>query len=735
MKNIAGLYPLTGHAQPTAPSAAEGKAPVPPSRPIPGAAAPARTGPLDRLAPRGQAQIGHRPIPSSSPPLVEYPSSAAPRGGKHSGKLMVPLSGEFSEKTEAALTAHRVTLQAVQAKFAKTDAVRGLPSNHPLARLSSDKLDHVLVDEQTFSQLARSARGGIEGDPHRFPVYFDSHRGALVVDTSRAFSGDDLTPAALQGIGRAFRTRDAGIADNAWRPATAAPSRKLDAGGRQSLANAAHAKGAAARNEPSRPWPVRHRHALHLDYPYPGREVGSTSHGADFYKADAHHGIDNLEGWAKGMRPSFAHSNYFADPNNAAYQDIAVHRGLIDNHNGIPENSIAAIDNAFKHGYQSVEIDVAITSDEVPVLLHDFTAGRMTADPDNRLINQIPSHDLLNRNLVIRNPVNGDYVTTDQKVPSVEQALEHVLTRHPGKTVMLDCKETSADMAVALLVDKPHLRAMTAVKLYGQAYLGGFDQLLGNLMRHYGISPTRPEHRARREALRAELQQIQFVPIMPQKELKNPELLKYYPQPSIAHRGSMKPEQIAQLAMDWLNSWRSAKPVLLQVVQSKKDTPEGKAMEILRDRLRDPAHPYAKLPFAFCYRYEDFSAQPEGEQKSHYYWDLHGGILNANREGEFGARRATAGAFRHAAQNILTDQPDEEVWAIAHDRQLDRGHSGFEVAMPPGARIDLDFAADNKRVRQSQTVKTKPDAGLIEAVRAGAAADRQQFGKTEKTSA
>jgi hypothetical protein len=66
---------------------------------------------------------------------------------------------------------------------------------------------------------------------------------------------------------------------------------------------------------------------------------------------------------------------------------------------------------------------------------------------------------------------------------------------------------------------------------------------------------------------------------------------------------------------------------------------------------------------------------------------------------------------------------------------LDRGHSGFEVAMPPGARIDLDFAADNKRVRQSQTVKTKPDAGLIEAVRAGAAADRQQFGKTEKTSA
>jgi hypothetical protein len=724
MKNLGGISTFNGHTLPATPAAAELSPPAPSSRPVPELASPARGGPLHRLAIRGQVQIGHRPIPEFSPPLVEYPASAAPRKATPSSKLLVPLRGEFSEHAEAVFTAYRVTLEAVQAKFAKTDAVGRLPTNHPLARFSAGKLDYVLVDQRTFSQLARSAHGRVDGDPHRFPVFVDVQRGALVVDTSRAFSGDDLTAAALQGIGRAFRTRDAGIADDAWRLATATPSRKLAAGGGKSPSRHTQRERTPATAEPSRPWPVRHRNALHLDYPYPGREVGSTSRGADFYRADEHHRIADLEGWAKAVRPSFAHSNYFADPNNAAYQDISVHRGLIDNRNGIPENSIAAIDNAFKHGYQSVEIDVAITSDEVPVLLHDFTAGRMTADPDNRLIGNIPSRDLLNRHLVIRNPVNGDYVTTDQKVPSVEQALEHIRQQHPGKTVMLDCKETSADMTVALLIDKPHLRAITAVKLYGQAYLGGFDQLLGSLMRHYGVSPTKPEHRAKREALRAELERIQLVPIMPQKELKNAALLEYYPQPGVEPGASMKPEQMAQLAMDWLDSWQRAKPVLLQVVQSNEETPEGKAMGILRERLRDPTHPYAKLPFAFCYRYEDFSAQATGEQKHHYYWDLHGGILDANREGQFGVRRATAGAFRHAAQNLLTDQPDEELWAIAHDRQLDQGHSGFEIAMPPGAKIDLDFAADNKHVRQSQTVKITPDAELIAQVRQGATADR-----------
>ena len=291
MKNIADLYTLSSHLLSGASHAPDTTLPIPPSRPIPGALGPSRSGPLDNLTSRGRAAQAE--APQAGPPLVEHPGSAQrPRGPRN--KLMVSLDSEFSEKHDAALTAHRITIQAVQAKFAKTDAVRQLPADHPLARFSADKLDHVLVDKPTFSKLARAAGTAIEGDPQRFPVFFDTGRKAIVVDTSRAFSGDDFTAAALQGIGRAFRTHDLGIADDAWRPVTGPTSRKLDAGGRKRTSGGTASKSTPANGTPAHPWPVRHRNALHLEYPYPGREVSSTSRGADFYKADAHHGIEDL---------------------------------------------------------------------------------------------------------------------------------------------------------------------------------------------------------------------------------------------------------------------------------------------------------------------------------------------------------------------------------------------------------------------------------------------------------
>lgn len=73
--------------------------------------------------------------------------------------------------------------------------------------------------------------------------------------------------------------------------------------------------------------------------------------------------------------------------------------------------------------------------------------------------------------------------------------------------------------------------------------------MLGSIMRHYGINPTEPDHSEKHAALRARFKEIKFVPIMPQKELKNPALLKYYPQPGAKAGQRMKPEPLAQLAV------------------------------------------------------------------------------------------------------------------------------------------------------------------------------------------
>lgn len=52
------------------------------------------------------------------------------------------------------------------------------------------------------------------------------------------------------------------------------------------------------------------------------------------------------------------------------------HRGLHDNRNGVPENSLTAFKKAMEKGY-GVELDVQLTADNVPVVFHDENLLRM----------------------------------------------------------------------------------------------------------------------------------------------------------------------------------------------------------------------------------------------------------------------------------------------------------------------------------------------------------------------
>lgn len=55
---------------------------------------------------------------------------------------------------------------------------------------------------------------------------------------------------------------------------------------------------------------------------------------------------------------------------------VYAHRGLYDNNNGIPENSLAAFKRARVHQY-GVELDVQLTKDGKVVVFHDDTLNRM----------------------------------------------------------------------------------------------------------------------------------------------------------------------------------------------------------------------------------------------------------------------------------------------------------------------------------------------------------------------
>lgn len=54
---------------------------------------------------------------------------------------------------------------------------------------------------------------------------------------------------------------------------------------------------------------------------------------------------------------------------------LYAHRGLHDNKSEAPENSLRAFELAVEHGY-GIELDVQLTKDKVPVVLHDYNLKR-----------------------------------------------------------------------------------------------------------------------------------------------------------------------------------------------------------------------------------------------------------------------------------------------------------------------------------------------------------------------
>lgn len=96
-------------------------------------------------------------------------------------------------------------------------------------------------------------------------------------------------------------------------------------------------------------------------------------------------------------------------------QPIA-HRGL--HGDGVPENSLAAIEKAVHAGY-AVEVDIRLSADGVPVVFHDETLERMTGQAG--LLAAVPSHSLQELEL------HG----TPHRIPRLDEVLDTVDGRAP----------------------------------------------------------------------------------------------------------------------------------------------------------------------------------------------------------------------------------------------------------------------------------------------------------------
>ena len=159
------------------------------------------------------------------------------------------------------------------------------------------------------------------------------------------------------------------------------------------------------------------------------------------------------------------------DPDAGDAKDYDVNVKSV-NHRGwweCPENTISAYRGSAEHGFKYVETDVAFTSDDVPVLLHDKTINRTGKNPDgspyatpNKEIKDITFEEVRKLDFgIVRDPK-----FKGEKIPSFEEFIKccRNLGLHPYIELKADTQYTEAQ--VQKVVDIVNLNGMKGKVTY-----------------------------------------------------------------------------------------------------------------------------------------------------------------------------------------------------------------------------------------------------------------------------
>lgn len=161
--------------------------------------------------------------------------------------------------------------------------------------------------------------------------------------------------------------------------------------------------------------------------------------------------------------------NIDPDAGDAKDYDVNVksinHRGWFE----CPENTISAYRGSAEHGFKYVETDVAFTSDDVPVLLHDKTINRTGKNPDgspyatpNTEIKDITFEEVRKLDFgIVKDPK-----FKGEKIPSFEEFIKccRNLGLHPYIELKADTQYTEAQ--VRKVVDIVNLNGMKGKVTY-----------------------------------------------------------------------------------------------------------------------------------------------------------------------------------------------------------------------------------------------------------------------------
>lgn len=109
---------------------------------------------------------------------------------------------------------------------------------------------------------------------------------------------------------------------------------------------------------------------------------------------------------------------------------------------GVPENSLKAIQYALEHGVDGVELDITLSKDGVPIIMHDDTTSRMCETTNHKLSEHVKECTFEELQML---KYKND--TFEQKIPTLRECLD--LTQKTGnfaKTLVLEPTDNSKEM-------------------------------------------------------------------------------------------------------------------------------------------------------------------------------------------------------------------------------------------------------------------------------------------------
>jgi glycerophosphoryl diester phosphodiesterase len=140
---------------------------------------------------------------------------------------------------------------------------------------------------------------------------------------------------------------------------------------------------------------------------------------------------------------------------------VVAHRGYAA---VAPQNTMASFEAAWRSGAPALELDVRLTADGVPVIIHDPVVDRVTdgsgavADLDGATIAGLDAGSVFSEHLA------------GQRVPTLAQVLRF-LARRPGFDLLCEYKGTWTPEQLA-----PTTRALDATGLAGRVLVQGFSR-------------------------------------------------------------------------------------------------------------------------------------------------------------------------------------------------------------------------------------------------------------------